>query len=55
MNADGESTVLDALLIINQLSRHSNGEGEDVDSLVQAGRYYDVNRMERSRRETRYA
>jgi hypothetical protein len=43
VNADGESTVLDALLIVNQLSRQSSGEGEDVGALVQTGRYYDVN------------
>ncbi len=43
VNADGESTTLDALMIINQLNRQSVGEGEEVDAELQSGRYYDVN------------
>lgn len=41
VNADGESTTLDALLVINRLRQLSLLEGEEVN---QPGRYYDVNR-----------
>lgn len=44
VNGDGESTALDALMIVNQLKRQSVAEGEDVHSEQQSGRYYDVNR-----------
>ncbi|MFK8112538.1 MAG: Calx-beta domain-containing protein, partial [Rubripirellula sp.] len=42
VNADGSSTSLDALLVINQLQRETLLEGEEIES--QVARYYDVNR-----------
>ena len=42
VNADGQSTSLDALLVINQIRQQSLLEGEEIES--EAGRYYDVNR-----------
>ncbi len=44
VNADGQSTAQDALLIINQMSHQNIGEGEDVRAEQRPGRYYDVNR-----------
>jgi Dockerin type I domain/Calx-beta domain/Planctomycete extracellular len=42
VNADGESTALDALMVINHLRQQSFAEGEELPA--QSGRYYDVNR-----------
>ena len=40
VNADGQATSLDALMVINRLAQEVLAEGEEIDA---AGRYYDVN------------
>ncbi len=40
VDGSGETTTLDALMVVNQLGRQANGEGENV---LVPGRYYDVN------------
>ncbi len=40
VDGSGETTTLDALLVVNQLGRQGNAEGEKI---VVPGRYYDVN------------
>ena len=41
VNADGESTALDALMVINRIDQGTVAEGEDTGTRV--GQYYDVN------------
>lgn len=43
VNGDGDSSALDALMIINRINQQISLEGEDVDSHPQPVRYYDVN------------